>query len=402
MNSREEPVKLITAKLLNSMMVYEDMSHEEENEQKTGHGEVERTHYETKIEHGHKNIVPQEWFQAKKWKENPFTFNIYPYLFVGYKEQANRVLLMLLEKHKFILLSGPTGSGKTTLLRWAENNLGNGYDALYIGKPPEKPEDFVLIFNEKYKSKWPFRKKLENIYQIPEFLNKKLKRKQLVLMLDEAHEASIETLEWLRVLGDQVNNVSFLLAGLPVFEEQLMDKLETFRKRIIAKIDLSSLTKEETEKMIKMRIQNVGGHGNEFSKELMDFIHERAGGFPREVLRLCNELVTNAILQGKTEITQELLEGIEIKEERVSMAILDTFTPMQREIIEILAQKSLPPGHIADSLDLQKYKSRQHAVRSVNNILKMLLAQDYVERKQSEKTFIYSLTTKIKPLLVKA
>lgn len=354
----------------------------------------------------HINLTPEGWFAAKKWSGNPFTFNIYPSLFVGYADQTNRIMLMLLERHKFILLSGPTGSGKTTLLRWVQNNLKNGYDVLFIGKPPEKPEDFVLILNEKFRARWPLgaiRKKLKNIYQIPDFLNSRLKNRHLVLIIDEVHETNIETLEWLRVLGDQVTNVSFLLAGLPVFEEQLMDKLETFRKRIVAKIDVSSLTREETEELVKRRIQNVGGRGDEFSKELMEFVHQKTGGFPREILRLCDELVNSAIMRGREEITKELLEGAETpREERISMDVLGTFTPMQKEIIETLAQKSLSPGQIADSLNLEKYKSRQHAVRSVNNILKMLASDGYVERRQSEKTFVYSLTPKIKSLLVRA
>jgi len=351
-------------------------------------------------------LSPEKWFETKRWKENPFTFNIYPYLFVGYQEQINRLLLMLLEKHKFVFVSGPTGSGKTTLLKWVEKMSGKAYDILYIGKPPSKSEDFALIFNEKFKIKWPmsmFKQGLKNIYQVPDFLNKKLKRRHLVIMIDEVHEASVETLEWLRVLGDQVTNISFVLAGLPVFDDKLMDKLETFRKRIVAKIDLTSLTKEETEEMIRKRIKHVGGTGDEFSKELLDFIHARSGGFPREILRVCDELVTKAILRGETEIKKEYIENSESqREERVSLEILDTFTPMQRDIVETLSQRSLSPGQIADSLSLDKYKSRQHAVRSVNNILKMLLADGYVERQQSEKTFVYSLTPKIKSLLVRA
>lgn len=350
---------------------------------------------------------PKEWFKQVGWKGNPFTFNIYPELFVGYKEQTSRVLTLLLEKHKFILLSSPTGSGKTTLLRWIEDNFNGGFDKIYLGKPPEKPGDFVAIFGDKYKAKWPLsmiKKSPKNIYQIPAFLNRKLKNKHLILMVDEIHEADIEILEWLRVLGDQVKNSSLLLAGLPVFEEKLMSNLETFRKRIVATIELPSLTKEETAEMIRRRLLSVGGSGDEFTEDLMHFIHEKSGGFPREILRLCDELVNRAIEKGGQKITRDMIEGIEEPkaEERVSMSILDSFTPMQKEIIETLSQKSLSPGQIADSFNIEKYKSRQHAVRSVNNILKLLLAEDFVERRQSEKTFVYSLTPKIKSLLVKA
>lgn len=387
--------------LLNPVKVYEGMQDE-----KSGSDQPEEAQNILETQYAsYKTMSPEQWFKRKNWAGNPFTFNIYPDIFVGYKEQASRIMLMLLEKHKFIQLSGPTGSGKTTLLKWVEEQLAGSYDVIFIGKSPENPEDFVLIFNEKFRERWPislFRRGLKNVYQIQDFLNKKLKNSHMVIMIDEVHEANIETLEWLRVLGDQVNNVSFILSGLPVFDDLLMDKLETFRKRIVAKIELPSLTKEETMEMIKKRIQRAGGTGDEFSEDIIDFIHMKTGGFPREILRLCDEFVNNAIMQEKEELTAGLVGAAEAPTTTISMGILDEFTPMQKEIVEILSQKSLSPGQIANSLNLEKYKSRQHAVRSVNNILKMLLARGHVERKQSEKTFVYALTPKIKSLIVRA
>jgi len=349
---------------------------------------------------------PYEWFATKGWSNNPFTFSILPSLFVGYRQQVARTMFFLEERHKFVLVVGPTGSGKTTLLKWVQANLPKKFDTLYLGKPPEKPEDFVYIFNEKFKAPWLLRlflPKIKNVYQIPDFLSKKTKNRHLVVLLDEIHEANKETLEWVRAFGDQVENISFLLSGLPSFDQEL-SKLETFRKRITANIELLSLTKEETEQLIRRRIQHVGGQGNEFPQDVVDFVYTRSGGFPREVLRLCDEFINQAILKGSDKVTLDLLEGLkeEVLEEQVYLNILEKMTPMQREIIEVLAQKPLSPGHIANSLNLEKYKSRQHAVRSVNNVLKFLLKEGYVERTQSEKTFVYSLTPRIKTLMVKA
>ncbi|MBI4018426.1 MAG: AAA family ATPase [Candidatus Aenigmarchaeota archaeon] len=353
------------------------------------------------------SFSPSAWFAEKGWSNNPFTFSILPSLFVGYREQVARAMLFLGEKHKFVLVTGPTGSGKTTLLKRIQADLAGKFDTLYVGKPPEKPDDFVDIFNEKFRAPWPLRwftPGIRNVYQIPDFLNKKLKKKHLVVLLDEIHEADKDILEWIRVLSDQVDNISFLLSGLPHFDEELSAKLETFRKRITANVQLLSLTKEETEELITRRIQHVGGQGNEFSQDVVNFIHSRSGGFPREVLRLCDEFIYHAIVKGRKDISMDLLEGV--KEEKIepqmSLGIIEKMTPMQREILEVLAQKPLSPGQIANSLNLEKYKSRQHAVRSVNNVLKLLLKEGYVERAQSEKTFVYSLTPKIKTLMVKA
>ncbi len=363
-------------------------------EQKTVSGE--------NIQKGIQKIDAKEWFRLRRWEGNPFTFSILPTILVGYDEQKQRILLNLEEKHKFILISGPTGSGKTTLLKWVQVCLSKDFDMLYISKPPKNPEQFIEIFGEKYRQPWFLRwlGGIKSIYQLPDFLNKKLKKRHLVVLFDEAHESNTEVLEWLRVLGDQVENISFLLSGLPVFEDQLISRLETFSKRIAAKIELLSLTKEETKELIRRRIQNAGGSGTEFNEELTNIIYEKSGGFPREIIRLCDEAVNNAIISNSNISLPET--KAEMPKEAITPNFLDKMTPMQKEVIELLSKKQLSPGQIADSLDLGKYKSRQHAVRSVNNIVKKLQADGYLERAQHEKTFLYSLTPKIRTLMVKA
>ncbi|MFH0832149.1 MAG: ATPase, T2SS/T4P/T4SS family [Candidatus Aenigmatarchaeota archaeon] len=361
----------------------------------------EKTHKTARLE----PKIVKKWLNDVGWSANPFTFRITPSISVGYSEQRDEILSLLEEKHKIILVTGPTGSGKTTLLKWVSNNLPLGYEHIYIAKPPYKPDEFVRIFKEKFRISWflrPFNPNIKNTYDISGFLNKKLRNKYLIIMFDESHEADIDILEWLRVLSDQVENMSIILSGLPIFEDHIKDKLETLRKRIVARIELLSLTKEETFELIRKRIASVGGNDIEpFLPETIDMIYERTGGFPREVLRLSNELVNLAIKEERRRITPDLLRE-DIEEKPTTMKILDRLTNMQKEVINFLSKKSLSPGDIADMLDLEKYKSRQHAVRSLNNVLKILLQENLVEREKRDKTFIYRLSPRIKTLVVKS
>jgi len=261
---------------------------------------------------------------------------------------------------------------------------------------------FVDLFNRKFPRSWYafWQSDLKTLYEIPRFLDKKLSGRHLVVMFDEAHESNLDVLEWLRVLSDQSSNMSVVLSGLPVFETHLKDKLETFRKRIAAKIELVSLTREESAELIRRRIQSVGGTGNEFSSELVDFIYVQSGGFPREIIRVCDELVNEAIIAGRREFARPMVQQ-EVAT-RISLNIIDEMTHMQREIIEMLAKNPMSPGDIANAIDLSKYKSRQHAVRSVNNVMKKLYEDGYLERRRSDKAFIYSLSGKLRTIVVKA
>jgi len=346
-----------------------------------------------------------EWLKTMKWRTNPFIFNILPSLFVGYRNQTERITMALEERHKFLLILGPTGSGKTTLLKWLSSRLNkSNFDTLYIGKSPQRPEDFVEIFNNKYSKSWYafWKRKIKNIYEIQDFLSRKLNKRNLVILVDEAHEANLDVLEWLRVLNDQIENMSVVLSGLPNFEDHLRNNLETFAKRVTTKIELLSLTKEETKELIKKRIQYVGGDGSEFSDEIISSIYEYTGGFPREIIRICDELVNSAIINGTTKIRFDIKETKEeIRATSTTTTIIDRMTPMQKEILELLSKKPLTPGQIANSLDLTKYKSRQHAVRSVNNIVKALHESGYLERRKEEKAFVYSLSPRINTLFVK-
>lgn len=351
----------------------------------------------------------EDWFVAQGWHSNPFILSIIPSLFVGYEEQKKQLLTAVHEHHKVCLLLGPTGSGKTNALEWLSEKLKNNkaFVPLFLSKPPTQPEEFIEIFSNLFQSKWlaflGLKSNIKNLYQVPEFLNKKLKNRHLVLLCDEIHETTVEVLQWLRVLVDQVNNITLIMAGLPNFERTLKQKLETFYKRVTFKITLSALTKEEMEELINQRIAHASdGKGkNPFTKETIDEIYERTGGFPREVLRICDRLINTAMDRGVSVITPDLFSEAKDVEE-VEEFNLERLPRRQREIIEALRDGKTTPSEIVSSLDLSKYKSKEHALRSVNNILKRLMEDGFVEREKHGKTFIYKLSPKIKAMLVKA
>lgn len=351
------------------------------------------------------------------WKENPFILKIDPKLFVGYEDQVKAALKHIENKHKIALITGRTGSGKTTFLKWIEMN----YDAakLYVSKPPKKAEDFVSLFTDIFGlSLWErILRRKPTLYTLPKYINKKLKGNHLVFLLDETHETEREVLEWLRVLTDQIETVSLIIAGMPILEKKIKAELETLDQRITTRITLTALSESETKELIKKRVEDVGGKGVlPFTSEAVKKIYERTGGFPREVLKFCDRLVGSALEKDLEKISVRDIEEhkeIELPKVRLEEPVI-TFMPKppteeqfrslpykQKMILELLSKKDwLTPRGIVDGADMKGYKSKGHAIRSVNNILKRLMLEGYVQRESRGKAFMYALTPKIKTLFV--
>jgi type II secretory pathway predicted ATPase ExeA len=353
------------------------------------------------------------------WKENPFVLKIDPKLFVGYDDQIKAVQGHIKNKHKIALVSGKTGSGKTTFLKWLKMN----YDTsnLYVSKLPEKPEELVSLFTDIFGFNFfeKILRKRPNLYNLSNYINKKLKGSHLLFLVDEAHETNKNVLEWLRVLTDQVESVSLVVAGMPILENKIKSELETLDQRITTRIALNSLNRIEMKQLIQKRIENVGGKGTEpFTDAALEKIYERTGGFPREVLKFCDRLVNTALEKDLDVIDAKNIEEhreIELPKVRVDEPVV-TFMPKppteeqfrslpfkQRKILEILSNKDwLTPTAIVEEIEPKNYKTKGHAIRSVNNILKRLMLDGYVQRESRGKAFMYALTPKVRTMFVQS
>ncbi len=350
----------------------------------------------------------EKYMNMFRWKENPFSFKILPDLFVGYMKEMEKIHTSIQNKDKFFLLIGPTGSGKTTLMKFLTKKFDREKTIFYLSKPPDNPDDWVKIFTnfigfgilERL-----FSRKPPDLYNLSEWVNRKIRNRDVVLLVDESHEASIETLEWLRTLTDQIDNLSVVIAGLPVMESILRDNLETFTRRVNTRMELANLTKSETRELIKKRIEWAGGDDiKPFTSETIEHVYEKTGGFPREVIRICSDLVQKAIESKISTIDVNFLKDSDFASpKRISLGSMESLPSKQRNIIEIMGKYGeLTPSEIVEKMDLDAYKSRDNAIRSVNNILKRLVKEGMLIRKRRGKSYQYVLSDKIRTLMVNA
>lgn len=352
------------------------------------------------------------------WKEDPFTLKISPRLFTGYEEQVKAALSHIENHHKIAMVTGSTGAGKTHLLKWLEYTLDKSAK-LYVSKPPAQPEDFIDIFTDLFGIGIVDRifGRRPNLYNLPAYINSHLRGTHLVFLLDEAHETDRNVLEWLRVLLDQIDSASLIMAGLPSLEPKVRDELQTLDQRITTRITLTALDRSNTRALIRKRIEDAGGTDiRPFTDSAVDLIYTRTGGFPREVLKMCDKLLHEAVEKNwETIETANIEEYREVPQPKVRVdEPTVTFSPKpptqdkidnipfkQRQILESLAKTDwLTPTAIVEKMGVEGYASKQHAIRSVNNILNRLMLDGFVVRESRGKAFMYQLTPNVRTWFV--
>lgn len=350
-----------------------------------------------------------EYYSKFGWSSNPFTLNISPALMVGYSEQCDSLLSHVCNLHKIASVIGPTGSGKTTMLLWLRSQLMayKKFLPYYISKPPRSSENLVKIFKTIIGFNFLDKIRYNNLslFDLSKFIHHKLKDRHLVLLIDEAHEASISNLEWFRTLSDSNPNISIILAALPVFEKKIETQLPTLFMRITTKTYLNNLTKPELESLILKRIESVDGDGlKPFSSNSIDRIYEITGGFPREIIKVCDKLAKEAASKNISSINSSFVDQVIIpppSSHQIELQV--TLSKKQNQILRVLNENpDMTPSGIIDHLDTTTYKNKDNAVRSINNILKRLLGDDLIQRKKLGNTYVYYLSPKAKTMFTEA
>ncbi|MBD3156138.1 MAG: AAA family ATPase [Candidatus Aenigmarchaeota archaeon] len=357
-----------------------------------------------------------EYYTKFGWEQNPFTLKISPSLMVGYSSQTDELLSHVFNSHKMAIVIGHTGSGKTTLMNWLNDYINNNKDSFtshYIPKCPRTKEDMIALFKFLfgYNIIDNFRFRSLSTQNLPRFLVKKTSNNKNVVLVDEAHETSIEVLEWLRTLNDMVPNLLIIFAGLPVFEKKLETELPTLYMRITTKTYLESLNYVETESLIRRRIEDSNGDGlKPFTSEAVKKVFEISGGFPREIIKLCDKLIEGASKNNIPAINGLFVEQMvssEVPKEKIVAHKQQkpdvSISSKQKNILRIINKNpSLNPSQIVRKMDTDSYKNKNNAVRSVNNILRRLMEEGLVQREKSGNTYIYSLTGKSRSIFAEA
>ena len=362
----------------------------------------------------------KNWLGKMKWSFNPFVFDICPQYMVGFEKYIKNIYFATEQSIKYILITAPTGSGKTMLMNFLCKNSDNAdFNYLYISKPPKNPDDLSKIItnklNENKRKNQNFiaslleilmniikRKEEVTLYNLNLFIEKSPKK--VVLLIDEAHETNIETLEWIRTITDTTSNMITIMAGLPALKKEKLNQLETFMQRVSLDITIEPLNKNQSVELIKKRISLANGSMiDPFTADCIELVHRQSGGFPREIIKICNNLINRAIEQDITIIDASCMDDKK-QEEKTVVSLIESLTEKQKDILNLIKKSGkLTPSALAKSADAScSYKSKTHALRALNNILKRLENIGLLERQKSGRTYAYRLASKARNVMTKA
>jgi putative secretion ATPase (PEP-CTERM system associated) len=231
-------------------------------------------------------------------RERPFALSPDPdYLYPSrvHQEALDHLRYGLETQAGFIVVTGEIGSGKTTLLQTLLRNLDNqttvGRLVNTMLEPSELLESIMIDFglDPAGKSKPMLLRDLSQY-----LVDQRVAGRLVLLVIDEAQNLGLASLEELRMLSnletEKSKLVQIVLVGQPDLREKLgAPELEQLRQRITVSYHLPPLDADETFHYINHRLRRAAaGPPLIFPVEATNLVHARSRGVPRIINVICD------------------------------------------------------------------------------------------------------------------
>lgn len=221
----------------------------------------------------------------------------------------------------FIVISGNVGTGKTTVANHLVAQLNDeNIIAKQLVTPNLSPDDLIVAISKLFMLHPEGNSKAAHIAEITDYI-KRLHNlgKRLLLLIDEAQNLPIESIEELRMLSNiQVDGKaviqSFLLGQSELDDILSAPQLEQFRQRVIASAKLTPLSLLELSNYINYRLEKAGWSGEPlFTEDAIEKTHSYTQGIPRKINTFLDRVLLFAFLEEKQKVDEEVIGSV-IKE----------------------------------------------------------------------------------------
>ncbi len=288
-------------------------------------------------------------------REKPFSLLPDPsFLFMSHQHQQALTLLEygLLNQAGFIILTGEIGSGKTTLMRYLLTKLDPSYTIGLISNTHQSLGDLMDWVCMALDLQMDHATKLEKYQAFVDFvIDKYAKGQRVLLIVDEAQNLGIETLEELRLLSninaDKDLVLQLMLLGQPQLRDLLRHPdLEQFAQRVSSSYHLGPIGAKETESYIRHRILIAGGTHKVFTQDACDAVHHYSKGIPRLINLICDTAFVYAYGAGERIITGDSIDEV-IRSYMPNLIVSINFDEHLRATPSALTNTTLTPSEEA-------------------------------------------------------
>ncbi|NMC04061.1 MAG: MarR family transcriptional regulator [Candidatus Lokiarchaeota archaeon] len=361
------------------------------------------------------------------WDAFPFSLDIIPEVFAG-KEKILNPVMQQLAFGSVVYIEGGYGSGKSQILKHMNYKLGkdpaytNRYIPIYIPEPLTR-EVILSAF-----SRFDFKRRIDRIGDLLEELDGQLGgKKHVIMLIDEAQELAVQekdtpdtvaekstTLQWIRALADS-RGCKIFLSGLTNFGKKLNEMFRPLEDRVTLKVELKPMDVKTTRELVMERIKYFTPPSQKpispFSEEAIEMITVVSGGYPRSILRTCQDAVIDMLQNNRESIDADRIIRLSGKAREVVMSLTaesakeegkkdleremkavkerlsydaDALNTTDRQVLRFLATRDdVTPQAVADGCNITQ--------GTAGNILRKLKEMGIVFRKQYGRTHSYTM-----------
>jgi type II secretory pathway predicted ATPase ExeA len=281
----------------------------------------------------------------------------------------------------FVVITGEIGCGKTTLIQKLLSELDENVVVAKVFQTQLDEVEFLQAVLVEFGFN-PFNaKKVELLDMLNTFIIEQfLQGKQIVLIVDDAHNLSTKVLEEIRMLAGLETRKEKILHVILVGQPQLNDvldhpEMEQLMQRVKLRYYIRALSEKELGAYVHHRLSIVGAkNGTLFPLETLPRLYKYAGGIPRLINTLCDTVLTCAYADNLPGITAEVVEAAakelqwpphseRLEKRRLNMK----HGPVEGGVQGILREQSQMLAAIADQVG--KIEGRSPALESIGKSL---------------------------------
>ncbi|WP_218352543.1 XrtA/PEP-CTERM system-associated ATPase [Alteromonas lipotrueiana] len=232
----------------------------------------------------------------------------------------------------FIVITGDIGTGKTTIANSLVAEIEDDIMVAHIVTPKLSPDELVKMVASKFGLEVAGQTKADILKALEVYLyDLSATGRRALLLVDEAQNLPLETIEELRMLSNFQEFGKPLLQSFLLGQEELQPilrapNMEQFRQRIVASCHLAPLTFEETKEYIEFRLHHAGWNGSAlFSEEAYARIHHFTRGVPRKINTLMDRILLFGYLEELETLDEKAVDSV------ISEVSEEMFLPEQNE-----------------------------------------------------------------------